>query len=200
MKHADGTARDPLPAVLGHAPRAPPSSGQKAEPSSPRSSPRRCGSPRRRCHLPGALLGVHGKIGPKGALEGDPHTSACVQAPRVPLGILRRRVQWASADDGGAERRPPAWGRARLPELLGRRCSRDWRVIPALPGGSHFLKRFSAESAGPADTVTGLGVRTRPQPACRESCRWLPAASITAAQGSLCLPGSGPVLGAASVQ
>ena len=74
MKHADGTARDPLPAVLGDAPRAPPSSGQKAEPSSPRSSPRRRGSPRRRCHLPGALLGVHGKIGPKGALEGDPHT------------------------------------------------------------------------------------------------------------------------------
>ncbi|CAM9877656.1 unnamed protein product [Rangifer tarandus platyrhynchus] len=31
VKHADCTARDPLPAVLGDAPRAPPSSGQKVE-------------------------------------------------------------------------------------------------------------------------------------------------------------------------
>lgn len=120
MKRADGTARDPLPAILGDAPRAPPSSGQKAEPSSPRSSPRRRGSPKSCCHLPGALLGVHGKIGPKGALEGDPHMSACGQTPQVPLGILQRRAQRVSAGDGGAERRPPAWRRARLPDLLGR--------------------------------------------------------------------------------
>lgn len=199
MKHADGTARDPLPAVRRDAARAPPSSGQTAEPPSPRSSPRRRGPPRSRRHLPGALPGVHGKIGPKGTLEGDWLTPVCGQTPRVPLGILRRRAQRASAGCGGAER-PSAWRRGRVPKLLGHRCSRDWQVNPTPLGCSHFLERFSAESAGPVDTVTGLGVCTHPAPACRESCHWLPATSITAAKGSLCLSRSGPVWGAASPQ
>lgn len=175
MKHADSAARDPLPAILRDAARAPPSSGQKAEPSSPRGSPRRCGSPRSRCHLPGALLGVHGKIGPKGALEGDWHTSAHRQTLWVLLSILQRRVQRVSAGGGGAERRPPAWRRGRLPELLGRRRSRDWQANPPPLGCPHFLERFSAESAGPVDTVMGLGVCTHAPPACRESCHWFPS-------------------------
>lgn len=173
------------------------SPGRTAEPPSPRSSHpggvdlRRLPSPAR-----SPFLVFMARLAPKGTLEDW----------LTPVRGRTRGCRWASFR-GGRSGRPlvveeqrghQPGDAARVPELLGHRCSRDWQVNPAplgvLPLPGEVLCRVSRPS-GHGDGPRG--VRTHPAPACRESCHY---GSITAAQGSLCLSRSGPVWGAAGPQ